>query len=215
MLFRYKQAFITNYSLYYSAFSAVVGRQEGHPACKKLTAGVLAWLSVWSEVQTCIRPSWCHYHSLFLASVKSRLVLPFWYQLTRVVPEKGPLTVCVSTLTNFSSLSDYCCHIFSSTHTIQHCQFAICLHLVIFSDQLEYWHWQHVAYALPHITLRQWNLQISYCDHYLYIYIHLTKGDISYHPAWWIHCELIFLSFTMCLQCFDAVGWAAWRASGL
>ena len=26
-----------------------------------------------------------------LASVKSRLVLPFWYRLTRVVPEKRPL----------------------------------------------------------------------------------------------------------------------------
>jgi len=26
-----------------------------------------------------------------LASVKSRLVLPFWYWLTRVVPDKGPL----------------------------------------------------------------------------------------------------------------------------
>ena len=29
------------------------------------------------------------------ASVKSRLVLPFWYWLTRVVPEKGPLNGCV------------------------------------------------------------------------------------------------------------------------
>ena len=35
-----------------------------HPACKKLSGGVLAWLSVWSEVQTCIWPSWCHCHSL-------------------------------------------------------------------------------------------------------------------------------------------------------
>jgi len=34
-----------------------VGWQEGHPACKKLSGGVLAWLSVWSEVQTCIWPS--------------------------------------------------------------------------------------------------------------------------------------------------------------
>jgi len=32
---------------------------------------------------------------LSLASVKSRLVLPFWYRLTRVVLEKGPLNVCV------------------------------------------------------------------------------------------------------------------------
>jgi len=32
----------------------LVGRWEGHPACKKLIGEVLAWLSVWSEVQTCI-----------------------------------------------------------------------------------------------------------------------------------------------------------------
>jgi len=31
----------------------------------------------------------------FLASVKSRLVLPLWYQLTSVVPDKGPLNGCV------------------------------------------------------------------------------------------------------------------------
>jgi len=28
----------------------LVGRQEGHPACKKLSGGVLAWLFVWSDV---------------------------------------------------------------------------------------------------------------------------------------------------------------------
>jgi len=28
----------------------LVGRQEGHPACKKLSGGLLAWFSVWSEV---------------------------------------------------------------------------------------------------------------------------------------------------------------------
>ena len=41
----------------FSASTLLVGWQEGHPACKKLSGGVLAWLSVWSEVQTCIRPS--------------------------------------------------------------------------------------------------------------------------------------------------------------
>ena len=73
----------------FSALTLLVGRQEGHPACKKQSGEVLAWLSVWSEVQTCIWPSWCHCHSLSRASVKSRLVLPFWYRLTWVVPEKG------------------------------------------------------------------------------------------------------------------------------
>ena len=66
----------------FSALMLLVVRQEGHPACKKLSGGVLAWLSVWSEVQTCTWPSWCHCHSLSLAPVKSRLVLPFWYRLT-------------------------------------------------------------------------------------------------------------------------------------
>ena len=72
----------SNYALHYrvqcvlsfSALTLLVGRQEGHPACKKLSGGlrhrrprrtsaaaaaggVLAWLSVWSEMQTCIRPS--------------------------------------------------------------------------------------------------------------------------------------------------------------
>ena len=55
----------------------------------------IMWLSVWSKVLTCIWPSWCHCHSLSLASVKSRLVLPFWYRLTCVIPEKEPLNGCV------------------------------------------------------------------------------------------------------------------------
>jgi len=79
----------------FSALTLLVGRQEGHPACKKLSGGVLACLSVWSTVQTCIWPSGFHCHSLSLASVKSRLVLPLWYRPTRVVLDKGPLNVCV------------------------------------------------------------------------------------------------------------------------
>ena len=79
----------------FSALTLLVGRQEGHPACKKLSGGVLAWLSVWSKVQTCIWPSGFHCHSLSLASVKSRLVLPFCYRPTWVVLDKGPLNRCV------------------------------------------------------------------------------------------------------------------------
>jgi len=102
-------AFINNKLLMsayaFSALMLLVGWQEGHPACKKMSGGVLAWLSVWSKVQTCIRPRWYHCHSpsfvcvcASVASVKSRLVLPFWYRLTRVVPEKGPLNGCVCVL---------------------------------------------------------------------------------------------------------------------
>jgi len=41
----------------FSALTLLVGWQEGHPACKKTSGGVLAWLSVWSKVQTCLWPS--------------------------------------------------------------------------------------------------------------------------------------------------------------
>jgi len=71
------------------------GDRKGTQPVKNLSDGMLAWLSVCSEVQTCIRPSWCHCHSLSLASVKFRLVLPFWYWLARVVPDTGPLNVYV------------------------------------------------------------------------------------------------------------------------
>jgi len=86
----------------FSALTLLVGRQEWHPVCKKLSGRVLAWLSVCSDVQTCIWPSWCYRHSLSLASVKSRLVLPFWYRLTWVVLEKGPLNGCVCVCSQIS-----------------------------------------------------------------------------------------------------------------
>ena len=72
-----------------------LGGRKGIWPVKKLSGGVLVWLSVWSEVQTCMWPSWCHCHSLSLASEKSRLASPFWHWLTRVVPDKGPLNGCV------------------------------------------------------------------------------------------------------------------------
>jgi len=54
-----KLEFSSDVKMFYpfSALTLLVGRQEGHPACKKLSGGVLAWLSVWSEVQICIWPS--------------------------------------------------------------------------------------------------------------------------------------------------------------
>jgi len=41
----------------FSALTLLLRRQEGHLACKKLSGWVLVWLSVCSEVQTCILPS--------------------------------------------------------------------------------------------------------------------------------------------------------------
>jgi len=45
----------------FSALALLFGRQEGHLACKKtekkLSGGMLAWLSVWGGMQICIWPS--------------------------------------------------------------------------------------------------------------------------------------------------------------
>jgi len=57
----------------FSALTLLVGQQEGHPTCKKLSGGMLAWLCVWSEVQICIWSSSCHCHLLSLAPVNPHL----------------------------------------------------------------------------------------------------------------------------------------------
>ena len=106
----------------------VVGRQEGHLACKKLSGGVLVWLSVWSEMQTCMWPSWCYCYSLSLASVKSRLVLPFWYRLSWVAPDKGLLNGCVCVYVSYHQQSA----VFAGHHH-EACLLDTCLLCVTFS----------------------------------------------------------------------------------
>ena len=84
------------YHFAFSALTLVVGQQEGHLACKKLSGGVLAWLSVWSKVQTCIWPRRCQCHSLSLASLKSRLVFTFLVPAHLGSPRKRAIKwVCV------------------------------------------------------------------------------------------------------------------------
>ena len=76
-----------------NALTLLVGRQEEHPACKNWAVGCRR--GYLSGARCRLADSWCHCHSLSLASVKSRSVLPFWYRLTRVIPEKWPLNGCV------------------------------------------------------------------------------------------------------------------------
>ena len=56
----------------------MVGRQEEHSACEKLSDDVLAWLSVWSEVQMiCIWSSWYHCHPVISCFIKIQIGLTF------------------------------------------------------------------------------------------------------------------------------------------
>jgi len=78
---------VSEYNFAFSVLAMLVGQQEGHPACKKLSGGVLAWLSVWSEVLmplpltvTCF------------SEIQINFTFLIGYRLTRVVLAKG---VCV------------------------------------------------------------------------------------------------------------------------
>jgi len=78
----------------------LVGWQEGHPACKKLSGEVMVWLSVSNEVQMiCIWSSWCHCHPIVSCSSKIQNDLPFWWGITQVVLEKRLLNGCSSSTT--------------------------------------------------------------------------------------------------------------------
>jgi len=86
---RTKQHYSKMYA--FSTLTLLVGRQEGHPACKKTDwwdAGVFICLERSADLHTAqLMPL----PLTVSCSSKSRLVLPFWYWLTRVVPDKGPL----------------------------------------------------------------------------------------------------------------------------
>jgi len=77
----HQKYFITND---HSALTLLVGRQEGHLACKKLSGGMLARLSG-ADLHIAQQMPLPLTISCFS---KSRLVLPFWHLLTRVVRDK-------------------------------------------------------------------------------------------------------------------------------
>jgi len=64
----------------------LVGRQEGHLSCKKLSGGMLAWFSLRQGADLHLAQLMPLPLTIF-GSSKSRLVL-FWYRLTQVVMDK-------------------------------------------------------------------------------------------------------------------------------
>jgi len=79
----------------FSALTLLVGRQEGHPACKKPVVGCWRGFLSGARCRLDCGPADATATNLSPASVKSRLVLLLWYWLTRVVPDKGSLIRCV------------------------------------------------------------------------------------------------------------------------
>ena len=104
-----------------------------------LSGGVLAWLSVWSKVQTCVLPSLCHCHSLFFSSVKSRFVLLFCYRITGVVPnigvgENGKSCLFFTQLTPLAMLPCCFASIFAATYILWSSLSANILLLAVFEN---------------------------------------------------------------------------------
>jgi len=69
---------------------------------------VLAWLSAWSEVQTYICPILPLTVSYFS---KIQIGFSFLVRPTRVVPEKGPLNVCVCYCSSEIERLRHCCYL--------------------------------------------------------------------------------------------------------
>ena len=68
----------------FNALTLLVGRQEGHPACEKLSGGVLAWLSVTSarwQVTLC-DPMWHVSSHSGAATLRTPIHLLLTYLLT-------------------------------------------------------------------------------------------------------------------------------------
>jgi len=102
----------------FSALTLLVGWQEGHLACKKLSGGVLALVMCLERGADLHMAHLMPLLSLSLASVQSRFVLPSLYRLTWVVPDKRPLKRCVCCGSSCLFALHRCCfisHICSGT----------------------------------------------------------------------------------------------------
>jgi len=81
--------------LSFSALTLLVGRQEGHPPCKKTEwwgAGVVISLEQGADLHMAQLMPLPLTVSCFS---KMQIGLPFSYRLTKVVPDRGPLNGCV------------------------------------------------------------------------------------------------------------------------
>jgi len=102
----------------FSVLTLLVGRQEGHPACKKLSGGMLAWLCLGQGADVHMTQLMLLPLTVFCCT-KSGLVLPFRCRLTQVVLDKiqeGRKTVVCVCFTCVAAVT--CCYVSATSLTV-------------------------------------------------------------------------------------------------
>ena len=168
---------------------------------------------------------------LSLASFLSRLVLPFWYRLTQVVLENRPLNGCSNSSSSFAAVK--------IVTALEHCMVYLRLlrFLCLCSTDT-----RSQPHSLS-FRIVQWNIGLSGCYFVpawvitetccwivtVHVWLHTSVSSPANHTekpngtseraAWleksWRGMQNSLSLTINCLQCFDAVGWAEGRASGL
>jgi len=205
---------------------------------------VLVWLPVWSEVQIVrIWSSWCHCHpktSSSLASFKPKLVLPFWYWLPLDVLEKTPLNGCSNS--SSSSYPPHNCILEGKGNTVNCCKaikkklvlswsqvykyliptilitpvpvgttnhssshkYSSCFYFHCFASSANF----HTEAVTHNATSNSW------CNYTRMLNSMCNANSYKHFTVIQNRSKICTLSLLNCLQCFEAVGWVAGRASG-
>jgi len=185
-----------------------LGGRKGIQPVKKLSGEMLAWLSVWCEVQICIWPSWCHCHSLSLA------------------PATAPVKPDWSYFPGFIFLVP--AHPGSQGHSPGDRKMVVAVAVAVTTDGTDRWDMpvpSTLSFYRPDILPAAQPTASKHCNDNENENVLQTPHTAKMTEEQQMPCNIMhmitwaknFSSFAgfLCLQCFDAVGWVARRASGL
>ena len=165
---------------------------------------MLAWLSLWGEVQICIWPSWCYCHSLSLAAVN-----PDWFYLSGTgwmgCPRQSP-GVCKMVVVVVVAVVSVYLHflLWIASHFVVRTAFLL---YSVFTELSYYQQSKGVSTVFQQMPTSIYDGSFSLVCYPLSIFV-FSFLEYVFNVNCWKKTEI-------CLHCFDTVGWAAGRASGL
>jgi len=161
--------------------------QKWHPACKKLSGEVLAWLSVWEQGADMHMAQLMPLSLTISCFSESRLVLSFWYRLTQVVPDKGLLNRC-------------CCWILSQLWSPANCESHVSLRILLI------WRCIETINYVPPLSTSTADRELTWCwlkltattlwtDHRLVVMWCLQNCTLQYMAVWHSAMLVVFILF--------------------